>query len=147
MRFRPIFAVLWALVMTMPSISLASGRTCSPQDARLAEDAAAKLSDWKSVYHFHQHFLACDDGAIAEGVTDLVARLLATQWMSINDLASLGKTNISFLNFVYRHITESASADDLKKIASNARAGACEKSSQSICEEVGRRAEAALKAM
>lgn len=38
------------------------------------------LDSWQNIAQCFRQFRACDDGGIAEGISDAVARLLANRW-------------------------------------------------------------------
>jgi len=112
-----------------------------------ALDVASTIRDWSVLYGAYSKYKKCDDGAIAEGFTESVVRMLADDWGSTAKLGPLAKRNRRFLAFVYRHINESADEKDLEKIVENVRTSDCEGISRSICTGIKARAEAALKAM
>jgi hypothetical protein len=96
-------------------------KECTREEAMAAEDVAARLPNWKQIYGAFERFSHCDDGAIAEGFTDSVVRLLATHWETLPQVASLESKNPAFGNFVLRHINDTADTTDLKRIARLAR--------------------------
>ena len=67
-----------------------------------------------------QAFGHCDDGAIGEGYSDTVGRLLAADWQHFDVLYRLIAANGSFKKFVLRHIDETLPDDELKSIVTNA---------------------------
>jgi len=104
-----------------------------------AEAIAARLTDWKRVFGAFERFSHCDDGAIAEGFTDSVVRLLATQWPTLPQVAALENQNPSFRAFVLRHIDASADSADLEKVAGLARSQ-CPSGHGALCSAIARAA-------
>jgi hypothetical protein len=78
---------------------------------------AGTLRDWRDVSAAYQRYRYCDDGAIAEGFTDSIARLLASRWETLPEMAALTEKHPEFRSFVLRHVNASADPGDLKRIA------------------------------
>jgi hypothetical protein len=95
---------------------VAFGDDCSQHDGFIAEAAIDHLNTWKRLAQARQQFANCDDGGVAEGFSDAVARLLARHWAQIPTLVSLIHTQPDFESFVLGHLNESDDFDDLKKI-------------------------------
>jgi hypothetical protein len=70
---------LWAIVFCALGelMTAAQQKPCSEQEAAQAEMETDALKSWDSVYTFYRKFSHCDDGAVAEGVSDAVVKLLA----------------------------------------------------------------------
>lgn len=86
-----------------------------------AESETDKLKTWDSVYNFYRNFSHCDDGGIAEGVSDAVAKLLANQWSSSGRLMKMVSQDKGFEQFVLRHVDETIDWErDVPKIRQNA---------------------------
>lgn len=96
-------------------------KRCTQAEATQAEKEADSLKDWDQVYRAYKRFSHCDDGAIAEGYSDSVTKLLADDWKSFNRLLVLTNRNKGFRSFVLKHIDESVPGDRLATIANNAR--------------------------
>ena len=71
-----------------------------------AERQTDALKSWNSVYRFYARFSQCDDGGIAEGTSDAVAKLLANHWDTVTELVKLISSHKGFENFVLRHVDE-----------------------------------------
>jgi hypothetical protein len=74
----------------------AQRRVCTNAEARLALDAAVTLRSWGALYRSYRKFGQCDDGAIAEGYSESVARILFDHWNSLPCLAELAGVNAAF---------------------------------------------------
>src|SRR5215472_11802545 len=112
------------LILFFNTSAFAEGSTttkCTQAEATQAEQEADSLKDWDQVYSSYKRFSQCDDGAIAEGYSDSVTKLLADDWKSFNRLLALTNRNRNFKTFVLKHIDVSVPADRLTKIANNAR--------------------------
>jgi hypothetical protein len=89
---------------------------CSKQDAFIAEAASDHLDTWRKVARARKQFASCDDGGVAEGFSDAVARLLARQWAQVPALVSLIHSQPELEPFVLAHLNEFDDFDDLKAI-------------------------------
>lgn len=96
------------------------GRICTKDEAYQAESEASTVGSWSTLYTSFKRFGHCDDGAISEGYSDSVARLLTQHWDQIARLDSFAKKDRAFRLFVIRHIDDTVPIDDLKEIERNA---------------------------
>lgn len=101
-----------------------------------ALDVASTPRDWDALHTAYRRFLPCDDGAIAEGFTESVVRILVEHWTSLGGLGKFAKKDPSFLRFVYRHITSSADPQDIQQIRNNLKKPGCPKTSSKVCREI-----------
>ena len=74
MRAYP-FLLLIFLAVSPP----VAARDCARDEEIAAEEIAARLTRWTDIHSAYLRFQHCDDGAIAEGFTDSVVRLLASR--------------------------------------------------------------------
>ncbi len=95
---------------------MAFAEECSKQEGFIAEAAAENLDTWKKVARARKRLASCDDGGVAEGFSDAVARLLARQWAQVPALVSLIHSQPELEPFVLAHLNESDDLDDLKTI-------------------------------
>jgi len=123
-----LFSVSWAM------LAVAETKPCSQKEAIQAEGATDGLKTWNSVYRFYKQFAQCDDGGIAEGVSDAVAKLLANHWDSISEFVKLASNDKKFEKFVIRHVDETIDwGHDAPLINENARLR-CPSSSAQLCK-------------
>jgi hypothetical protein len=115
----------------------AATEKCTQADAMQAEKEADSLKSWDQVYHAYKRFSLCDDGAIAEGYSDSVTKLLADDWKNFNRLLALAHQNRGFTSFVLKHIDESVPADRLTKIAHNAQSK-CPAGGRNLCHSIAK---------
>jgi len=89
-------------------------------EEKQAIDEVDHLKDWNALHRSFIRFSNCDDGAIAEGYSEAVGRLLALDWGRIGILAKLVASDDKFESFVLRHIDERLPKEMLDTIANNA---------------------------
>lgn len=100
------------------------------------EVASTDILDWADLYAVYLRFLPCDDGAIAEGFSDIVVRTLAHKWASLGKLGNIAKKDPGFLRFVYTHIDATTDPQDLQRIRDNLKKPGCPKSSANVCRGI-----------
>ncbi len=99
-----------------------------------AETETDNVKTWDSVYKFYKQFSHCDDGGIAELISDAVAKLLANRWDSFDEFAKLASNDKGFENFVLHHVDETIDwSHDAPKIRQNARSH-CPSKSTRLCK-------------
>jgi hypothetical protein len=128
-------SLCWVIVIGTLNIAAAIAKgSCTRVEAIKAEAETDKLKTWDSVYRFYKEFFHCDDGGIAEGVSDAVAKLLANRWDSFDEFAKLASNDKGFENFVLRHVDETIDwSHDAPKIRQNARSH-CPSKSTRLCK-------------
>jgi hypothetical protein len=110
-----------AILMWVGTAEAAEQQTCTRDEAMQAEDEAVALRDWTAVYRSFKRYAHCDDGAISEGYSDSIARLLTREWKRVGDLERLTASDKSFEQFILHHIDETDLPEELKRISENAR--------------------------
>ncbi len=111
----------WTIVFCAIATAMtdAQQKMCTQQEAAQAERETDSLKTWNSVYQFYKGFSQCDDGDIAEGVSDAVAKLLANRWDGVSELVRFVSNEKGFENFVLRHVDETIDGEqDVPKIRS-----------------------------
>ena len=121
---------------------LAGQRSCTTVEAKRALENVDDLKDWDALHRAFIRFGHCDDGAIAEGYSDTVGRLLANDWKHFGDFAELGRSDPKFESFVLGHIDETLPIEMLKTIADNAQKG-CPADQKVLCRKVWQSAKSA----
>jgi|SRR6185369_10920913 hypothetical protein len=134
---RLVSVVLILFLMATAAGSDSATKKCIQAEAAQAEKEADALKDWDQVYRAYKRFSHCDDGAIAEGYSDSVTKLLAGDWKSFNRLLVLTNRNSGFRYFVLEHIDESVPRDRLAKIANNARSQ-CPARVKNLCASIAK---------
>jgi hypothetical protein len=136
MRLR--FTAICLLLMILLPHS-ANGQTqklpCTQQEAIQAETEASSLANWDELHTSFKRFTQCDDGAIAEGYSDSVARLLSKNWNTVSHLNLLTTHDKLFGEFVLRHVDESMSPSEAQEIFKNTKFH-CPSQSKKLCDEI-----------
>lgn len=110
-------------------------KACSPREAAAADAAIDGLDSWTKLERAHKQYGHCDDGSIAQGHSEAVARLLVDHWSTLALLAELAQRDPAFKRFVLRHIDATLDTDDLDKIGTLA-AAQCPPGSTPLCREL-----------
>jgi hypothetical protein len=108
---------------------------CTSSAAYAAEMVTDYLDSWKNVATAFKQFRKCDDGVVAEGFSDAVARLLADHWDQLPALVQIAGSTPGLEGFVLRHLNETTNLSDVQKIAKLAR-DSCPKSADSLCVKI-----------
>lgn len=125
-----VLAIAW--LSFVPSL-LAQDKPCTDAQETQAEKQVDLLKTWDQVYRSYKKFAPqCDDGAVAEGYSDAVGKLLANHWKQFPKLVKLAKGDKGFAQFVVRHVDESLSDDTLQRISKNARSR-CPADAKKLC--------------
>lgn len=112
---------------------LAQNKPCSDAEEAQAEKQVDSLKTWDQLYRSYKKFAPqCDDGAVAEGYSDAVGKLLAAHWDHFPRLVKLANADKGFREFVVRHVDESLSSETLAKISKNARSE-CPADAKRLC--------------
>jgi hypothetical protein len=114
--------------------------TCSVEQAKQAEEQASSVTSFNALHQSFKEFGACDDGAIGEGYSDSVARLLIIDWLKIASLQQAADADRPFGAFVLKHVDELMSPTQLEKIDELARLS-CPKEAQKLCSAIKGRIE------
>lgn len=138
------YGLLILLIMTFTFTSVDALAECSQADALAAENSTDHLKSWPAVHDSYAKYKQCDDGAIAEGYSDDIVKLLANDWRSLDPLRRYTSSDSGFYRFVLSHIDATTDWDDLKKIVSNA-SHDCPKNASKMCIEIQHKAAAAYK--
>jgi hypothetical protein len=102
------------------------------------------VHSWDALYRSYRSYRQCDDGAIGEGYSESVARILVDHWITLSQLARLARNDAQFRAFVIGHVDATLNMDDLEKIRKNAKAQ-CPTGLRSMCNDLAKQADFALK--
>ncbi|MET3132845.1 hypothetical protein AAKU55_003126 [Oxalobacteraceae bacterium GrIS 1.11] len=117
------------------SVASAHGKTCSPQEAEAADAIIDQIDTWAKVDSMFKKFRHCDDGSIAEGNSEAIARLLVDRWDTLPQLEKLTKLNPPLKRFVLSHIDTTLNSDDLEKIKELSMSS-CPQNMTSLCKNL-----------
>lgn len=125
-------------------VTSAHGKKCSSQEAEAADALVDELVSWKKIDRMVKEFKHCDDGSIAEGNSEAVARLLVDKWATLHELPVLIKSNPALQTFVLRHIDSTLDTEDLEKMRKLS-STSCPANMLQLCKDIGSSAGQALK--
>lgn len=120
------------------------------QQRKIISEKPATLKDmsWTILHSYYSEHLKrypqCDDGIYAEGHSSFVITLLSRKWESLEDLLHITESDKPFYKFVIKHIDATADRSDLDAIVENSGQN-CPKKARSICANIKRAAERAIK--
>lgn len=123
------------LVAGLIGVSTAYGKVCPPYQAEAADAMLDHLDTWSAVDIAVRKFHQCDDGSIAEGYSEAVARLLVDHWQTLPQLSTLIKRHPPLKDFVLRHIDTTLDTDDLEKIKTLS-SSSCPRNTASLCKAI-----------
>ena len=132
MRRLLILLALFSFCVLSSEQSLAE---CTLEKGVKAERQTDYLKSWTAVYDFFKEYAECDDGGIAEGVSDAVVKLFIKDWPNIASLQKMTDTDQDFKNFVFRHIDQTADFREVKQIGNLAHQE-CPQNAQRICKDL-----------
>jgi hypothetical protein len=136
-----VVAGLGMFVLTVsPCCARSQAQMCTSTDAKHAESEADTFRTWGTLYKSYSLYRRCDDGAIAEGYSESVARILVDHWKTLSELDHLINANSRFKEFVLRHIDSTLDSNDVKKISRNARER-CPNGLSDLCNDLKKQAD------
>jgi len=138
MKYPIICSLILLLATHVFALDSERKRQCTVQEAIRAEEQASTLKNWDEVYEAYRNFAHCDDGAISEGYSDSISRLLSEKWSSANRLIELTSRDGNFERFVLKHIDELMTPSQAVKIRENAETK-CPTHADSLCQAISRR--------
>lgn len=143
---RRIIAVTFSCVVVLFSAGAAYAQehACTPLEGRHALDEADTLRSWDALYKSYLTFGHCDDGAIGEGYSESVARILADHWNTLPRFVQLSGKDAAFRVFVIRHLDATLNIDDVEKIKQDAMMH-CPIGQRPTCIHLVKQADSALK--
>jgi hypothetical protein len=138
-------AITLGLIVTVFSarVGYTQERPCSNVEGRRALEAVI-LRSWDALYMSYKSYRQCDDGAIGEGYSESVARILVDHWNTLPQLARLSRKDAEFRAFVIGHVDATLNMDDVEKIRKNAKTQ-CPAGLQTVCSDLAKQADFALK--
>ena len=123
------------ILFSVQQIAFSQRPSCTSSESAQAEKQADTLRSWDALYRSYRQFAHCDDGAIAEGYSESVARILVDHWDTLPRLAALSKRNRGFQRFVVRHVDATLNTDDLNHIRTNA-THRCPAAQRDLCKQL-----------
>lgn len=108
---------------------------CTRQASEAADKNLDAIKTWKDLHAAFQLYRQCDDGALAEGYSEIVARLLADHWNDPTELLEIARSDTAFEAWAISHLDETTTNNDLVKIEGLART-ACPKGADGLCRHI-----------
>jgi len=135
-----IFAVMVMLSAATPVYSHSvvdahTGMVCKRSDYNKADDELDSIDSWHRLHDAYKRFKQCDDGALSEGYSDIVAQLLVRDWEKLKEAVKLSHADPAFKNWYISHLDETDNNDDLVKIEHLART-ACPSGAEDLCTKI-----------
>lgn len=137
-----ILAMIVLLLSIWPRAVHAERPGCDNAMASRAEDEVDYLKTWGQMYDSFKRYAACDDGAIAEGYSEAVVKMLAERWNQLPTLRTLVDRDQRFGKFVFQHIDATRDNHDLDRVVANA-SRHCPQDDGQLCNTIRRQAVAA----
>lgn len=137
-------ALCVTLALTIAAPCAGRAKACSPQAAEAADAAIDNLDDWRKLQKAFTVYGQCDDGSIAEGYSEAIARLLVDKWNTLPTLAALAGRDRAFRQYVTHHINSTMDTNDLETIKRYS-AFQCPPVAMALCQSLQRAAEDALR--
>lgn len=129
--------VVGIVFLAVNACSLA--KVCTREQAIQAETEADRLSTWPAIPQSYGKYAQCDDGAISEGYSFSVAKMLSGRWEEIAELHKLTTQDPSFHAFVLKHVDGTMTAEQREKILDLAR-NHCPHDLHDLCQDIYRKA-------
>lgn len=136
-RLTTAFLVAALSLSSRPALATPPPVECTYAQSRQADDATDALKNWSALHAWYRRWARCDDGGVAEGVSEAVTLLLANHWNTTARLALMGRKDPGFADFVVRHVDETVPDDRLRRIAAHANS-ACSKGERALCNRIER---------
>ena len=122
-------------------IAVGQRPSCSQNQQAKAEEETEKLQTWGALYQSYRRYAHCDDGAVAEGYDEVVARLLRDHWDTLPQFGVLLKKDKRFKTFALRHVSlTSLDTNDLNKVVTKS-VQHCPIGQDNLCKDLRRRVE------
>lgn len=138
------------LIIAALTVLFYAGQECNAQPpacpdvisvaAAVSED---HLKNWNDLYQLSRRYRGCDTGALAEGYTDFVVRILSLRWDSLDELKKLIAADKTFEDFVLSHIDASADPAHIVMVLTNVKER-CPAESAQLCSAIEKAVRKAL---
>lgn len=104
---------------------------CSIHKGKTAEETIIGIKSWNDLDKHFSKFRNCDDGAIAEGYSDVISMLLTKKWKELNSL----KIDDEFKKFIVLHIDNTWQESKIISASNNVN-HYCKDNIREICEAI-----------
>lgn len=134
---------LFLIMLVISHLAYASD-CASVEEMDKADNAASSIHGWHGVYSFYENYRQCDEGYIAEGMSETIVGLLANNWKTSHQLMHLSVIDRAFESWMINHINTTTNDRDLDKVVRNA-ADSCPEGHKAFCNQIENAAQGALK--
>ncbi|MGU3340959.1 hypothetical protein ACLBXJ_23350 [Methylobacterium mesophilicum] len=137
-----LYAVVFAAGLFF-SAPLAIAKSC---DEKMTEEASRGLQsklDWSALHRYYLRFLACDDGGIADDVTEHVVNMLHAHWGELGKLAIETSSDANFEKYILSHIDSTADTKQLRRVQ-DLSSKECAVNLKALCKKIAVAAKSAL---
>jgi|SRR5690349_5941444 len=117
---------------------------CTKVEEIQAVGVVPYLNTWQNVHLAFQQFAHCDDGAVAEGYSEMVVRLMVEHWGQLSQFRKLSHAEPRFEAFVLNKINATVDPKDLDKLHDLAKSK-CASGNTAVCRKIVARVEASWK--
>jgi len=97
--------------------------------------ARERAHTWNEVYDLYRKFAHCDDGAISEGFSAIIGRLLVDDWKHVSELNAFVRSTPAFESFVTSHIDEMTALSEWRIVQKNVRHH-CPPDARDLCKAI-----------
>ncbi len=144
MRIRAHATVAVVLLLLLAVFQPSGGAIAVDRCGDRADAELSRSRTWADLHRwFRAFFPDCDDGYLAEGVSEFVTALLAKDWSNLRKLDRETRADADFEHFVLTHIDATADSGNLRVILDNAR-NRCPQRLAKICASIETAVENAL---
>ncbi|NHZ60776.1 hypothetical protein [Massilia genomosp. 1] len=136
--------VVAALLLCLSASPAVHAKKCTISQANAAEDLVDHLDNWEKIAQARKRFGHCDDGSIAEGMSEAVARVLVDHWDTLPTAAKLMGQDRALKPFVIRHLNTTLNGEDMEKLQALA-SSSCRPELKRLCADLHTAAAEALR--
>lgn len=126
------------------AVAAVARRECTLSESMRADDDTGSLRNWDAVYSWYRRWAQCDDGFIAEGNSEAIARILVDHWDALPRLEKLTRRDPALRRWVLENIDATLNVDDLRKLGRHARLD-CPPHHSALCRDLSKAAAEAIK--
>ncbi len=137
-------AITFVVIVTLLSAGYAQKRQCTDNESRQALDEASTLRSWDSLHRSYRLYRQCDDGAIGEGYSESIARILVDHWNTLLRLPHFARADAEFRAFVMKHVDATLNMKDVDQIKKKAKTQ-CPAGLRTVCDDLAKQADSAEK--
>ncbi len=132
-----------ALMISMGAPAFAQSTNCTFRQENAADRALGNVTTWSRLVDWRGHYVACDDASTAEGVSEIMARLLTTDWPGLMRTGPTIRRDRALHAFLVRHIDTTMSERDAKLVRADA-ATRCTSGNRGLCGDITKEIDALL---